>query len=1188
MKKTLLRWLAAVIFLAANLALASPVLADDGDVINGGEVSGNGMTASKYVTVDMSDGSYDVAIEAFATGTTITTKKPVDVVLVVDVSNSMAWVPGYNQSYYNNNTFDYSKTKLAAAMTASTSLADIILKNNTNNANTDNTLSFVTFAGLDKQHLSGTRNEIDAVRTVFSKEQSYDHAASAFADLGISYNNGSYSLKYSGNTYTANLGGTNYDYAFSEANSAVTQLYNTYGSAYEADERDIYLIFMTDGAPTNYNGQAFDNGHLNDFLTPNNTSYGCDAGTHYTRDGWYKYISTHVNSYAQTVYNRVDKMFTIGFDLAHGGFANSYGSFTFNDGNITDDNLQPLPIFLKYLMYTGNVPDSRTVMSDTTGDTGVAQYDWAGYAEQNDASKKVLRVDVTSDPTKLKEIFEDLANTIINSATDLGTEAVVRDIVSSSFSLPKNASTDNIKIDVVRWDTTTNKWGTGNLIYSVSDGDPTTTDTNAWAVYTAAQYGTDNTETVAVVLDETKTQVDVTGFDFSKHCVVDSTTDATLNKDAAKVVITFKIYAKPSAITGTQVETNGSASGIYATADATEAVLNFVIPKVEFTPLTYIIDYAKETKLDYSSALSSVTKIDDPSDDLLIGINSKNKQQFSAGFDYEKGYDTYTGYGKVVFDEVHTETGASTSNFLLFYIPKTTNWNGYDKIFVMGQPKESTASGGGTDDTNTTAGDIWAMLTVMPATSVYYEDSFETKTVEGYSAGNAGMESDTATPVSVNIAYTGIGYTGGWTINGSDQNTYETANDGVHGWIEGLGGKDATNNDTAYTDGSAHTYTNSGTSATATFTFYGTGVDIYSRTTTETGTISVSLIDTATDGDTLYKMKTIDNKAASNSTTGFYSIPTCTFTDLAYGQYTVTIKVTRGALNDGNRLTYYLDGIRVYNPIQPLETEENVINAYGTENLGAVFTEVRSMLLTDPAQATAAAVYIDEHTKDEAGNTETKFTTDDLDIYEKEGPKSEVYLSNGQAVAIAADTGSSYLIGLKSIDGTSNSVAINNTTATIAHTADLYYAATPVNGTITITNNGSGIISVTKLRTVTPVAAEVVEPETPTVTGRSPLSLLSAYKTIAAMPTTVYGETPVTEDELAEENNTEEQEENNEQEETYEDLPGSQVVIDNPQPEEPVKEPVEETPEETEPAADANLLKFLAKLFRSFLGFRRH
>ena len=502
----------------------------------------------------------------------------------------------------------------------------------------------------------------------------------------------------------------------------------------------------------------------------------------------------------------------------------------------------------------------------------------------------------------------------------------MKDIVSSSFTLPEGASADNINVTIIPWDSTTHNWSETTK-YTIEE----------WKTQTAAgNYEAKAQENVAVSISEDGKTVDITGFDYSTHFQAASTAEDDhdgANKQTAKIVVSFPIQARPSAVTGGSVATNGEASGIYLNADDKEAIINFPVPEVKFTPVTYVVDYvtsdtshdtkASTIKLDYSGVLKNVQMLDDPSDDVLIGEKTSDFI-----------YTIYKGkYGTISFGDDKTDV----QRRYVRYAPTTMNWDGYDRIFVKGESASESDL------------DVWAMLCVVPANSVFYEDTYitQTKTV-------------TYNEQQVTIEYTGIGYTGSWETVGTEgkNQTQHADKDGdgnpiPQGWIEGL------NDDSDFANDMAHT--SSTAKAKASFTFTGTGVDIYSRTNGSTGTISVALKSLAEDnesGKKVTKSRIIDNKAAAGD---FYAVPVCTFTDLPYGKYTATITVTTGGKAEG-RMTFYLDGVRVYNPIKPLEGEENIIAMYGEKNLGAVFTEVRSLLGTD---ATAAALYIDEHTTSE-------------------------------------------------------------------------------------------------------------------------------------------------------------------------------------------------------------------------------
>lgn len=117
-------------------------------------------------------------------------------------------------------------------------------------------------------------------------------------------------------------------------------------------------------------------------------------------------------------------------------------------------------------------------------------------------------------------------------------------------------------------------------------------------------------------------------------------------------------------------------------------------------------------------------------------------------------------------------------------------------------------------------------------------------------------------------------------------------------------------NNTKYSNGSAH-YSSTAKS-TATFTFTGTGVDVYSRTNGAVGSIRAILYNGKTT-ENVNRISYIDNLSESGD---YYQIPTLSFKDLDYATYTVEIAVMPTKKDDGTyRSTYYLDGIHVYNSL---------------------------------------------------------------------------------------------------------------------------------------------------------------------------------------------------------------------------------------------------------------------------------
>ena len=412
------------------------------------------------------------------------------------------------------------------------------------------------------------------------------------------------------------------------------------------------------------------------------------------------------------------------------------------------------------------------------------------------------------------------------------------------------------------------------------------------------------------------------------------------------------------------------------------------------------------------------------------------------------------------------------SNGALNYTPGKINWDGIDTGYVFGQKSSSTDY-------------KWEEVNFMPANSVYYEDDFaSTATV---------TEGDTGTKII---------YGGTWTVDGTAQESETQSSDNTvqHGWDSTYA------DDTNYSNGTAHKGT---TGATATFKFTGTGVDIYSKTDLTTGKVIATL--TRNGEVEASKFMIIDNKAASGT---YYQVPTLFFDGLDYGTYEVKIQVL-DPIQDGetSRGTYYLDGIRVYNPLG-VTTSEKVTNAYdvaGESN--AIFASVRNMLLDaktfDGYTVKNGAVFIDQLN---ANNNESsgEATTETIGTYKDLGAKNEVYLDAGQAIAFKINTPYSgkVFIGAKSLTGQPVSMKVTDITTTektktvtLNHTSDMYYEINPTTeGYVVIQNTNTekgAILSITKLRLtgVTTTSSVTLEANSGLMNYVNQFSTLSSAKT---------------------------------------------------------------------------------------------
>ncbi len=473
--------------------------------------------------------------------------------------------------------------------------------------------------------------------------------------------------------------------------------------------------------------------------------------------------------------------------------------------------------------------------------------------------------------------------------------------------------------------------------------------------------------------------------------------------------------------------TNTTQSGIaYTNTEGKEVLYPFEVPKTQLASKNYVVDYAKPMTI---SAGDWGT---------ILGIASCERLNLNAT-------------NSLATNEITTEYGVFTNNGdnTYTFTPDNMQWDGTASFYVLRKLNADDVPEGVTTGVNQ-----WLRVNVAPANNVYYEDDFE------------------------DITYTGTGWTTG-TIDNSTENPEGGVgdDDGVHGWEGNLV-------DPFHSDGSAHMgVVSSGVKAEASFTFVGMGVDIYGYTDSTTGTVLATLQGTAADGTPVSKIQIVDTQSVSGD---YYQIPAVSFMDLEYGTYTVTLRVTTSA---ANRFTYYLDGVRVYKPLQD-------DSPYSVAEQNAESSEIRDLLSKQVSDAkTGGAVFIDKTESGELGVAKDYDQTE----YGTYGPKNEVYLGKSQSITFKVDTSNSdayYYVGLKAPEGTAATVVKvsngTNTTKeiTINHSTDLYYPVVPdSNGYVSIENTGDGLLSMTKLR----IAGASADAQVATVSETEALEALDTF-----------------------------------------------------------------------------------------------
>lgn len=450
---------------------------------------------------------------------------------------------------------------------------------------------------------------------------------------------------------------------------------------------------------------------------------------------------------------------------------------------------------------------------------------------------------------------------------------------------------------------------------------------------------------------------------------------------------------------------------------------------------------------------------------------------------------------------------ADTEKGLVRYTLKDMQINGYDKFAYA-------VNYSGTEN----AGYYYDTITVIPATSIYYEDDFLT-----YEGHNTEWEIE------------------GTAIEGAKQDEDRPGKYSITD-ANNIYGYDSVNLDkSTHSLGAARKVrVDSGSYAKAKFSFYGTGFDVIGMTSNSTGTISVKVIaedgrvvrnvfvdtfygyraeyysvtytftdgkwvetesellaekpteaqpvlpDTAEEGDviTTWKSKHIVDP---NSDDAIYQVPVIKITDLDYGKYDVVVTASYTSIFDHKESGYYylyLDAIRIYDPanngLSDGSEDTTIEDAYRIDGEGwPSYIELRNQIIN----AGKFSASIDNNGTDTYmeglvfidGNAEVGDAM--ISEYISFGPNNEVYLAPGQSIAFAIYTPENIQnvhIGIKGADGGNGTYTIVNVAASdsedgkikagdyfnaktyaINTSTDMYYDLTDwINNIIVISNTG--------------------------------------------------------------------------------------------------------------------------------------
>lgn len=523
----------------------------------GGTVEQNGLVMSKTIKKG-ENGQFLLTLEAYATGstTTTTTKKPVDIVLVLDVSGSMDpavsnndndyirdydYTPVYDLNarstyYYQDANGQYQQAYYCDGKywdwgTESHHTPGWYSENHQNNlgncqGETGTRLTPKTSASdADTSHTQFyTRTEksktakITALKTAVNAF--IDNVAKESPDSSIAI------VKFAGESTDAIGDDTHTEYHNNtSAECNFTQI--------------VKKLTTVDAAGATELKEA-----VNKLAAKGPTS--ADRGMEHAKN----IIQSDPNKDRQ----KVVVMFTDGapthwnggdFDtVANGAIAASKsikeaGATVYTIGCFGTTPSSDTDTYMNYV--SSNYPNATSMTS------GGAKADPANYYK------------TVSSAADLNNIFQDISHTVGSTPVKLGSTSVLRDVISDSFKLPSDYKDGDIKA------------------YSVSctgkNGDTYTWDS------------THDTEYTATVAADKKT-INVTGFDYAANWV-DQFGVNDSQSHGKKLVVQIPIVPETTAYG--DCDTNGPASGIYATGvDGEEPVKTFPSPVVYIPYFTVV------------------------------------------------------------------------------------------------------------------------------------------------------------------------------------------------------------------------------------------------------------------------------------------------------------------------------------------------------------------------------------------------------------------------------------------------------------------------------------------------------------------------------------------------------------------------------------------------------------------------
>lgn len=457
-------------------AARAPSLADTG------ETQDDGLELTKTVT-PKADGGYTVHLEAYTTGTvtTSTTTKPCDIVLVLDQSGSMA------DDFNGNKTNKETDTRQYAMKQAVNTFIDNVATK-AKDEGVEHRIAIVKFAG-DSTNTVGDDTYKDG-----RYRYNYSQVVKELTAVNDASGENATTLKTAVNQLQAK-GGT-------QTQNGLNHAQRLLSSVDSARDSSKVVIVFTDGMPGNSGFDA-------------NVATSAIASAKSMKDAG-------VTVYTVGIFTGAD----VGQLYGDSGFRyNSDGSVGSYWANwVVSDGID-VPAGNRFLNYvSSNFKNASEI--------GLKSYSVSpGWVVTKNFTRDKTGYYMTArNSTALNNIFTSISQTIGTANIDLGSETVIKDIVTPYFTVPQN---------------------TGAIRLST-------------AAYNGSAFGAPDTadSSVKAEIDPATRAVNVTGFDFNQNYVTtNAKEDGTYGK---KLIIEFDVSVRDGFLGGNQVPTNDGQSGIYA------------------------------------------------------------------------------------------------------------------------------------------------------------------------------------------------------------------------------------------------------------------------------------------------------------------------------------------------------------------------------------------------------------------------------------------------------------------------------------------------------------------------------------------------------------------------------------------------------------------------------------------------